>query len=153
AIDGMRLAAALATALYQDGPLNAAVDDAHGDAFPAGAGIAQQPLRRQQREHLIENAVRVVRRRRIVHGRASSVPVLASRRDRKSATSRMQWRTAGGPCRTAKTRIDSARRRVSSASMAAPGPPLLNPSRSRSSTAGGGGASRRSAGVPRSVSA
>src|SRR5262249_37056742 len=151
AFDGMRLDASLPAALFQNASLDAAVHDAYGHAFPGGAGVLKQALRRQEREHLLQDirtrcSLDFTTRRisvrlavKLAHHCLSASPwlglwvspmlVMLSSRRRKSSTRRMQWLTAGGPCRTASTRIASAKRSVSGASIAAPGV-SVSPSRS-----------------------
>src|SRR5262249_49417740 len=55
ALDRFDLLAALAEFLFEQRTLDAAVDDADGDAFAGCPRIAQQPLRREQGKDFVED--------------------------------------------------------------------------------------------------
>src|SRR5262249_59308077 len=105
AFDGINRLPGLAEFLFEQPPLHAAVDDADRDPFARGPGVVEQALRGQQGEQLVKDGGPRRRRRRVTHGRGSSMPVTVSSNARRLSTSRMQCCTAGEPWRTARTRM------------------------------------------------
>src|SRR6185437_189288 len=76
ALNGMEDRSALAELFFEKIALDAAVKDAHGDAFAGSLRMMQQALRRQQGEYVREDIARGVVGRWIGHGRVS--PVISS---------------------------------------------------------------------------